>query len=338
MPVELKPVERTTWVDVCKGLCITLVVFGHISGGLEAAGVIKDGSFWLVLRDWVYLFHMPAFFFLSGLFAAKSAPLSTGKFLPDKVNTLVYPYVIWTIIIVASQCAMARFVNNPPDLHRALRLFIEPYGYGLWFLYALLLVSLAFYFLRRLKIPLVGIAAIAIALAVLAIYNWFDFWPILNTAMCYFVYYAIGALLGGKISAVLSKVNLWLLLCVGIGLLAAMTALFLFGPAKSGGFPLFCAFLGIVAVVCLAKNIEHTFACRFWALLGFFSLEIYLGHPLWGTLARVVLLKSGIHSASILIFGGVTIGIAGALAVGVLCRTWKFPYLFRWPAKAKTAR
>ena len=64
--------ERLRWVDCCRGICIILVVYGHVTGGLVASGVVHGGSAFDQFRNWVYLFHMPAFFFLSGLFAAKA--------------------------------------------------------------------------------------------------------------------------------------------------------------------------------------------------------------------------------------------------------------------------
>ena len=52
-----------------------LVVYGHVAGGLEASGVLKAGSPFLAARDGVYLFHMPTFFLLSGLFWASLVEL-----------------------------------------------------------------------------------------------------------------------------------------------------------------------------------------------------------------------------------------------------------------------
>src|SRR5262249_26319087 len=60
--------ERVQWVDAARGLAILLVVFGHAAGGLiDASG--SDSALPLrYLFLGVYTFHMPVFFFLSGLF------------------------------------------------------------------------------------------------------------------------------------------------------------------------------------------------------------------------------------------------------------------------------
>lgn len=45
--------QRETWIDVLKGIGIILVVIGHVSLGNT-------------LNSWIYTFHMPLFFSVSG--------------------------------------------------------------------------------------------------------------------------------------------------------------------------------------------------------------------------------------------------------------------------------
>ena len=49
----MKVSERYTWIDCIKGIGIFLVVLGHI---------YKDNY----IGQWIYSFHMPLFFMLSG--------------------------------------------------------------------------------------------------------------------------------------------------------------------------------------------------------------------------------------------------------------------------------
>ncbi len=325
-------VERLRWVDVCKGLCIVLVVYGHISGGVGAAGKLPPDSIWIQIREWVYLFHMPAFFALSGLFAPRSS-LSAGDFLWGRLRTIVYPYVVWTAIFVVVQLLMVRYVNNPLDRSQALRFLLAPIGYGLWFLYSLLIISVLFYGLGRLRIPAAGMLVLAIVLSWLASRNTFGFWPILNTSMGVFVYYAAAASLRGKILPLMNQTGWLWSLVLGLGGWLVLTALH--SIIREGGwFPSFAlACLGTCSVAFLAKAISESRLWQFWAWLGFYSLEIYLGHPLWGTLSRVVLHLLRAETPATLVIGGLFLGLAGSLAVGFLCRKWSFPYLFRWPAK-----
>src|ERR1035441_5279648 len=94
--------DRVQWVDCLKGLCIVLVVYGHAAGGLAAGGIIEKGSFLMSVRSWVYLFHMPAFFLASGLFASRAQDRPLLEFLRSRFTTLIYPYILWTALVAVS--------------------------------------------------------------------------------------------------------------------------------------------------------------------------------------------------------------------------------------------
>lgn len=57
--------KRDLTIDIAKGICIFLVVLGHCHN----AGFI---------RHYIYLFHMPLFFFLSGMFFHPEEKLAYG--------------------------------------------------------------------------------------------------------------------------------------------------------------------------------------------------------------------------------------------------------------------
>ncbi|EPJ4139137.1 acyltransferase family protein [Klebsiella pneumoniae] len=67
---------RETWVDYAKGIGIILVVFGHANRGLYSSGIYISPEIYHYLDNVIYSFHMPLFFFLSGLFFVSS--IKTG--------------------------------------------------------------------------------------------------------------------------------------------------------------------------------------------------------------------------------------------------------------------
>ncbi|STU64905.1 acyltransferase [Klebsiella pneumoniae subsp. ozaenae] len=79
---------REAWVDYAKGIGIILVVFGHVNRGLYSAGIQLSGSSYLLTDSIIYSFHMPLFFFLSGLFFTQSLD-KKGKtsFVISKIDT-----------------------------------------------------------------------------------------------------------------------------------------------------------------------------------------------------------------------------------------------------------
>lgn len=72
--------ERIEWVDVAKGIGIILVIAGH--------------SFQLSWSSPVYAFHLPLFFFLSGLFAESSIELGYIDYIKKIGRRLMVPWVV----------------------------------------------------------------------------------------------------------------------------------------------------------------------------------------------------------------------------------------------------
>lgn len=86
--------ERDNTVDVLKGIAILLVVIGHFSPVQQ-------------VENFIYSFHMPLFFFLSGIkfwysFGKKINKENIKQLLPKmfakRVCSLCLPYVSWSVI------------------------------------------------------------------------------------------------------------------------------------------------------------------------------------------------------------------------------------------------
>lgn len=95
--------KRIDYLDIAKGLGILLVYIGHCNIGL------RHDSYNIVF-DWIYSFHMPFFFFVSGLlFNVKS--IDTKNFLWKKTIALMLPYIIsLSIISYCYRCSINHLV------------------------------------------------------------------------------------------------------------------------------------------------------------------------------------------------------------------------------------
>lgn len=78
--------NRITEVDILRGICMIAIVIGHM-------GVLK-------LKKFVYVFHLPVFFILSGYFFESSKNLGFGTFVRKKVSQLIVPYYMSCIPII----------------------------------------------------------------------------------------------------------------------------------------------------------------------------------------------------------------------------------------------
>ena len=124
--------QRIEWIDVAKGIGILLVVLGH-------------SGFSLNIRWWIWSFHMPLFFLLSGLvFSVNKYPDFYGLF-KKRNKSLLRPYFVFTILVLS----LTAFIL--PDYWYLIKSTII-YGWfsiALWFIPVLYLTEFLYYFIRK---------------------------------------------------------------------------------------------------------------------------------------------------------------------------------------------
>ncbi|MGE7622205.1 acyltransferase family protein [Viridibacillus sp. NPDC096237] len=94
--------KRLAWVDVTKGFLMILVVVGHFPGDLDHP-----------LLQYIYWFHMPAFFVLSGLFfkpISKDEPIR--KAVKKRFMQLMIPYLFFLLLITCIRYVLAFAYGN----------------------------------------------------------------------------------------------------------------------------------------------------------------------------------------------------------------------------------
>lgn len=138
-----RPAGRIEWIDVAKGLGIILVVIGHVRLPL--------------LVDWVYRFHMPMFFMLSGMVYHSATAKS---FLAKRVRSLLIPYASFLVLVTLADNVIELLHRARVhdilvhDYHRILhdffggRRLIAEFGV-MWFITCLFVSILAYNLLRR---------------------------------------------------------------------------------------------------------------------------------------------------------------------------------------------
>lgn len=80
--------ERELSTDIARGLGIILVVYGHT---VAAWGGDNE-----ILHRFIYSFHMPLFFGLSGMYISTNSELI--PFIKSKVTRFVIPFIFWVMI------------------------------------------------------------------------------------------------------------------------------------------------------------------------------------------------------------------------------------------------
>src|SRR5690242_21649611 len=126
MAANLSAEPHLTWVDFAKGLGISLVVFGHTLRGLIHSNVMTWTSTTSFVDAWIYAFHMPLFFFLSGLFLFRSKEKPWKEFIWDKIRGLAYPYFVWSAVTLFIKTAVGTAANQPYSVSDFTFIFYKP--------------------------------------------------------------------------------------------------------------------------------------------------------------------------------------------------------------------
>jgi len=120
--------------DYAKALGILLVVASHIMRGLERTDLLVFDPTWQTV-DWaLYLYHMPLFFYVAGLFfAATVERYGYLGMLKRNAIVLLGPLVVWSYIQVGMQYAFSGSSNLKVTLGDLLTAPFPP-AQQFWFL------------------------------------------------------------------------------------------------------------------------------------------------------------------------------------------------------------
>lgn len=287
--------NRVPWVDVAKGTSIVLVVLLHSTNFLVARGLSTE--FWSSFNAFLEPIRMPLFFLASGLFAQNIVKTSWPAVVRKRISLFVWLYVLWIAIrfvyfTMLPSTVSTGEVGDPWMMAQAL---ILPNS-GLWFLYALALYAVLAKVLAYggVKFSMTVGLAIALAAPYLAELSWA--WA--RTLQC-FVFFLLG-LHARELVVQLSRRATWLWLAAAFaaftGLKVARTALHLplAGDAVAG---LLVSVVGLVAGVCVAVLVQHSFTGRGLARLGAMTLPVYLMHEMvLGAVAGQASVQNFIHA------------------------------------------
>ncbi len=282
---------RINWVDYSKGLGIILVVYGHVMRGLVSSSIDLPQYIFTISDKLVYSFHMPLFFFLSGLFVEKSLQKDLKSSFLSKLQLLIYPYVIWSILQGGLNIFMASHTNNATNLFSLLKIVYEPIG-QFWFLYVLFFMFLIYQVTRK-RFNILPIWIFSIILYLLSPY--LDIF-VIKKFVANLVFFISGSLLVSNID-IKTDLQKFLAHKYIISALLGFSALIYIlistklPPVYKSLTSIMAAFSGIYITVYLSNKIADFKKAYFIKRLGELSLVIYLVHVFATSGSRIVLYK-----------------------------------------------
>lgn len=186
--------ERDKSIDVLKGIGIIFVIMGHIQKYIP-----KN------LLLYIYSFHMPLFFYVSGfLYKEKYEQMNTKEYIIKRAKQLVYPYftlyvinLLWLIIKDHSISSIAKYLIS---FGYSNYIFDSNYVGAVWFLLCLFVVEIIYFILKKknskifLNSSLILFLTFGIAISQLIKYKYFrlPFWT--DIALFGIIFYHIGVI------------------------------------------------------------------------------------------------------------------------------------------------
>lgn len=146
--------NRIKFIDIAKGIGILFVVIGHCIEGNSLLG------------KWIWSFHMPLFFILSGMcFSEKKYPVFL-QFLKKRIKTLLLPCAYFSFII----SLVASMTNSSVFALKKL-IYVGLPG-ALWFVLILFISEIFYYFIQKFcKVKIVIAIALILSLIIGIVLN-----------------------------------------------------------------------------------------------------------------------------------------------------------------------
>jgi fucose 4-O-acetylase-like acetyltransferase len=323
---------RSNAVDIVKGLAILLVTYEHTGQGMAARGWWPGPS-----RDfsyhYVYSFHMPAFFFVAGLFVAGSIRRRGAKdFVLEKMKTLLYLYLGWAILLSAIEPLISRFKQSPVPVHWAsFPISLINGGAGWFFLVLFLCLILALFTIKLPAWLRLGLAVVAAAL--MPVYGYEVFYK----TVWHFAFLAGGMLVGRSIFK-LSSVPRWtaaLAAAVVFALQAGVVYHYRgrvdFGYS-SDWLAVGLGFTGTAGLFLIARMIENTPLGDLWGWIGQASLGIFLMAQFpQGATRQFLLSVAHTHEFWLQLLVPTIISTLLPAILWHQQERWRLGWLFHWP-------
>ncbi len=287
--------RREAWLDGLKGFAILLVILGHVLSGYLDAGTFPAAYRSLYgVRSWIYSFHMPLFFLISGftftLAYWRQGRLLRGRYAAQLFN-LLWTYTLFALVQWCVKQAVPELVNESYDLEDLKGMFVTPLG-NFWYLYVLFVFYLVAAALRLPRWRSMWVL-LPFGVAVVVADAHLD-WTALT---CYRILYHFGFFaLGSVLSRHRDDLTNRKLLGLSAMVLASAAYFYYAWHIRSwyGNWKVAIAVAICYGNLYLFRRYPRLAGCRLFQLCGKYCLELYLLHTFFTAGLRSLLPLLGI--------------------------------------------
>jgi len=161
--------KRILWIDYAKAIAIFLVVLGH--------SFTPTGGGNLEVKNFIYSFHMPVFFFLSG-YLWRMKDDSFKDYLLKSLKSLLIPYFLLNVLAAVVMIPILLASHNYDEIfNRAIDTVIGAahcYAGPAWFLACLFWIRILIFFTEKIQQPVLMLALSVVGAYAIGKFVWWD--------------------------------------------------------------------------------------------------------------------------------------------------------------------
>ena len=308
--------KRLDWIDALKGFAILSVVIGHCIDGVISAHTYTEYTYAMqTIYDFIYAFHMPLFFAISGYVFWLSKSYLKYK---SKILDFGLIYVFWSIVIWISKFILAKDVNTPLEINALFRIFYQPIQLY-WYLYVLICLYILISWIK----PFIN-GKLLLTAAVCAVgIKFLSPPPVISQIFYHLPFFLLGCILAK--SSLLKNIK-FIHIAIFLLLIIGNCALYLTGiPQNPIFFTLRRFIIANAAILLCFKIFETIRPNRLLVTLGVHTLVIYVIHCYFTAGVRVVMKHMHIADIGLYFFLSILLGTFIPLFIAILSK--KSPYL-----------
>lgn len=333
--MKIKKENRIEWIDYLKAFTCLLVVIGHLIQSLQKANIDNYKDFSNFLNWFIYLFHMPVFFAISGyLFFIRNTRCfklrEYNKYILEKFLNLGIPYVIFYLIFILINIIFSSSVNTVKGYKELVGIINNPMP-PYWFLYSLFSIFLFSPIMIWLnsKNQKLGFI-IFITLKIIDI-----FYPckiyLIHSIMSNGIYFYFGGSIKNKNE--LDKKNV----SYGVLLYIIISFIYYFIIYKFNINLKLQQIINIIFAIGGIELLKNKFKLitknSFLDTFKKYTFQIYILHTIFAAGIRIMLLKIGITNYIIHIFFGLIFSIYIPCTIAYICEKIRYFNILFFPIK-----
>lgn len=329
--------RRLEWIDALKGFAILWVVLGHVllGYGENHAFEASFNSVILSAMNWIYTWHMPLFFVISGYTFRLAYVKGNGGQIQvkhDKVKlqliNLLGIYLLFQVALCVLKALFSAFVDNGMDISDLLNNIVIP-NTLMWYIWVLMIYYILFSWLvsKNIVSNKVFLAAMfVLAVVQLATEGQIRWGLAVGNLVHNLFYFAVGA-------AGLTRPNRKIRISV-LAFICLTASVFWMQVPYQALSAMAAEVIAITVILIVVRLFEERNVVNpILVLLGKKSLVIYLLHTYFVTALKVLFIRTGMcnpYTALPIILISWIIPVIATCGVAMLCDKWRWlGWIFR---------